>query len=143
MPAPRFVLSRWQLWSTALEMIAANPILGVGPDNFRLLYGRYAGLEIWDRSYHTNNLYLEFFVCTGLLGGSLFLWLLWRLLWVLRRQWKLASHQTLPQALGVLAAILAILVHGFFDYFLEFTPNYLMIWSSLGLAVAALRLEEE
>ena len=143
MPAPRFVLSRWQLWSTALEMIAANPILGVGPDNFRLLYGRYAGLEIWDRSYHTNNLYLEFFVCTGLLGGSLFLWLLWRLLWVLRRQWKLASHQTLPQSLGVLAAILAILVHGFFDYFLEFTPTYLMIWSSLGLAVAALRLEEE
>ena len=143
MPDPRFVLSRWQLWSTALEMIAANPIVGVGPDNFRLLYGRYAGLETWDRSYHTNNLYLEFFVCTGLLGGSLFLWLLWRLFWVLRRQWALASEKTLPHAIGVSAAILAILVHGFFDYFLEFTPTYLMIWSSLGLAVAGLRLEEE
>ncbi len=143
MPTPRFVLSRWQLWSTALEMIAANPILGVGPDNFRLLYGRYAGLEIWDRSYHTNNLYLEFFVCTGLLGGSLFLWFLWRLVLVLRRQWKLASQQTLPYALGVSAAALAILVHGFFDYFLEFTPTYLMIWSTLGLAAAALRLEED
>ena len=143
MPAPRFVLSRWQLWSTAMDMIAANPILGVGPDNFRLLDGRYAGLEIWDRSYHTNNLYLEFFVCTGLLGGSLFLWLLWRLLLVLRRQLKLASQQTLPHALGVSAAALAILVHGFFDYFLEFTPTYLMIWSTLGLAAATLRLEDD
>ena len=152
MPAPRFVLSRWQLWSTALGMIAANPILGVGPDNFRLLYGRYAGLEIWDRSYHTNNLYLEFFVCTGFLGGGLFseprpgqhqLWLLWRLFVILRRQWKRATQQTLSHIVGISAATSAILVHGFFDYFLEFTPTYLMIWSTLGLAAAALRLEED
>ena len=143
MPETRFVLSRWQLWSTALEMIAANPILGVGPDNFRLLYGRYAGLEVWDRSYHTNNLYLEFFVCTGFLGGGLFFWLLWRLFLILRRQWKRASQQTLSHIVGISAATSAILVHGFFDYFLEFTPTYLMIWSTLGLAAAALRLEED
>ena len=47
---------------------------------------------------------------------------------------------TRPNSLGVIAATLAILAHGFLDYFLEFTPTYLMIWSTLGLVSAVLRL---
>jgi O-antigen ligase len=41
---------------------------GVGPDNFRRLYGRYAGRTFWDERVSANNLALETGATTGLLG---------------------------------------------------------------------------
>ncbi|MCS7311672.1 MAG: hypothetical protein NZ742_01970 [Acidobacteria bacterium] len=35
---------RADLWRAALRMMAERPLLGVGPDNFRRLYGRYLGM---------------------------------------------------------------------------------------------------
>ena len=69
-PLARFLLSRPKLWAIAARMWARNPWLGVGPDNFRLLYGEFAGLEIYDLTYHTHNMFIEFFVNTGLIGGG-------------------------------------------------------------------------
>ena len=49
--------------------------LGVGPDNFRLLYGAYAGLPGADARTHSNNMYLEMLAGGGLRGGAAFGWL--------------------------------------------------------------------
>jgi beta-lactamase regulating signal transducer with metallopeptidase domain len=38
--------------------------------------------------------------------------------------------------LGLSAALLVFLVHGLFDYFLEFTPTYLLWWIVLASLVA-------
>ena len=38
-PEPRFHLDRFTLWWAAGQMLLSHPLLGVGPDNFRLLYG--------------------------------------------------------------------------------------------------------
>jgi hypothetical protein len=40
---------RLDLWKAALRMFVAHP-LGVGPDNFRLEYGKYLGASSWDTS---------------------------------------------------------------------------------------------
>ena len=66
---------RLQLWRTALRIALARPLLGVGPDNFRLVYGDYAGVSVWDSTVHANNLYLEWLADTGLVGFAIFLWL--------------------------------------------------------------------
>ncbi len=135
LPLPRLRLSRFRIWGIALRMLAEHPLLGVGPDNFRHLYGPYAGLRIWDLTFHTHNLYLEFFVGAGLLGGGLFLWLVWRLLGL---TFRLLANPGI--SLSPALATLAILLHGLFDYFLEFTPTYLMVFGTFGILEATARL---
>src|SRR4030095_13711245 len=58
-PRPRWRPGRLVLWGAAARMFAAYPLLGVGPDNFRLTYPRYAGLTSGDPRTHSNNMYLE------------------------------------------------------------------------------------
>ena len=66
------------LWQAAGRMLMAHPVLGVGPDNFRLLYGGYAGIANPDPRVHTNNMYLEALIGGGLVAGAAFAWLCWR-----------------------------------------------------------------
>ena len=143
LPKPRFSISRWELWRVALGMIRDHPFLGVGPDNFRVTYGSVIGVADADRSYHTHNLYLEVFVSVGIAGGLVFLWLLFRLLYPLARLRRRTANFDLAFWVGASAAAAAILVHGLVDYFLEFPPMIVMIWTTFGLIVAANRVEAE
>jgi hypothetical protein len=78
---------RLDLWRAALRMWTERPLFGVGPDNFRHLYGLYLNLPEWDRRLHANNLYLELLAGWGILGLLLFLGLMlviahrWLRLW--------------------------------------------------------------
>jgi O-antigen ligase len=69
-----WVVGRLDLWGAALRLIQTRPLLGVGPDNFRHLYGAQLGLESWDERVQANNLYLEVLADVGLLGLAAFLW---------------------------------------------------------------------
>ena len=127
---------RLLLWRAAARMFAAHPILGVGPDNFRLLYGPYAGLVNADARIHSNNMYIEMAVGGGLLGGVGFLWLVWRAAGRCAAAVTVAAASERSWAIGIAAAGLAVLIHGFVDSFLSFTPIYIVISITLGLAVA-------
>jgi hypothetical protein len=127
------------LWRAAVRMIAAHPITGVGPDNFRLEYGEYAGIANADPRVHSNNMYLEVLAGTGMLGGLAFLWLAWRALDRLR---VLCFQRDAAIGLGVAAAGLAIGGHGIVDAFLGFTATYILMAITMGLAVAASTMEE-
>ncbi len=137
-------VSRQQLWSAAWQMFRQRPLLGFGPGNFRHLYGPYLGLDQWDRGIHANSLYLELLADTGALGLLSFA----ALLLIIGRQtiqffrrppaqnahsWDVHSWDAHLWALGLTSAILIFLLHGFFDYFLEFVPTYLLFWLILGL----------
>lgn len=136
-PTANVRLGRLALWRLAIAMIAARPLLGVGPDNFRLLYGAQAKLERADPRVHTNNMYLELFVGAGLVGGALFLWLLWRAVASLAGTARAAEGARFVVWLGLASAVAVTLVHGLVDSFLTFTPTYLLIWITLGLAVSS------
>jgi hypothetical protein len=126
------------LWRAAIRMVVAHPLLGVGPDNFRLRYGDYSGLADADPRLHSNNMYIEMMAGGGLVGGLAFLWLMWRaagLVVAAIRPGETASFD--DTSAGVAAAGIAVLIHGTVDSFLSFTPTYVLISIALGFAVAS------
>ena len=129
LPQPRFRLPRQDLWRAALKLFRSSPLLGVGPDNFRFLYRDALGLEVSDETYHTHNIFLEFFVGCGLVGGFVFLYLILRLLMACAAALLNSSPEKGPFALASAAAIAAIVLHGMVDSFFQFTPTYLMTGS--------------
>jgi hypothetical protein len=128
---------RTVLWIAALRLLLAHPVLGVGPDNYRLLYGPAAGLRDADTRVHSNNMYIEVLVGCGLLGALAFAWLIWRLGITTARVVRLpiAGLWSSP-LLGAAAALVAIALHGFVDCFVAFTPTYVTIALTLGLVLA-------
>jgi len=106
---------RLSLWRVALRMFWEHPF-GVGPDNYRLEYGRYLGAQEWDTNVHSNNLYLELLTGSGVLGLASFGLLLASVRW---------------RAEAACLAIAVFMAHGFVDVFLTATPIYFAFWISL------------
>jgi O-Antigen ligase len=134
-------MPRGQLWSAALAMFRDHPLLGVGADNFRHLYGRYLGMDAWDDRVHANNLYLELLADTGVLGALAFGALValpgFGLLRGLRR---CPSVQAVVLA-GLGASLLAYFLHSGIDGFLDFTGVSVLFWVIVGLAAGLGRHE--
>lgn len=115
-----------------MRMWLERPLFGVGPDNFRLLYGHYASLRTADPRIHSNNMYVELVAGTGLVGFA-------ALLWLGLRSARAMHHAARAHALGygIAAACLACAVHGLVDSFLSFTGTYILIAVVFGLASAS------
>jgi len=144
-PLPRIFSrpGRGILWAAAFRILAAYPILGVGPDNYRLMYGNYAGIPNFDERVHSNNMYVEVLVGGGIVGGLAFGWFCWRACRrVVRPVFRPADSNLATLAAAVCAAAAAIAVHGIADSFLGFTGTYIPIAVVLGLAVAGDALNE-
>jgi O-antigen ligase len=100
-------------------MFAERPILGVGMDNFRLLFRRQDGVTDWDKNIRANSLYIELLVGSGLAGLLAFGVMMGTV------RWRLDAASV---ALGV------FLIHGLVDVFLMTTPIYFAFWFLLGQA---------
>lgn len=130
-----WVVGRLYLWGAALRMIQAHPLLGVGPDNFRHLYGAELGLESWDERVQANNLYLEVLADMGVLGLAAFLLVIAApVVGTIRLLRGLGGDAAAHLRLGASLALLAFLVHGLLDSFLAFTPTALLFWALLGVS---------
>jgi hypothetical protein len=132
--------TRAELWVLAARMWRDRPWTGVGPDNFRRLYGPYAGREFWDNRITANNLYLETAATTGLfgllaLGGALVSCAL-----LLAGELRRALPAGRAEAAVLLALLAAFVLHGVVDYVLGFTGPYLLLAFIVGSA-CALRAE--
>jgi O-Antigen ligase len=110
-------VTRGSLWRAALKIFASHP-LGIGPDNYRLEYGKYLGATRWDTRIYSNNLYLEILVGSGIIGLTAFLFML------ARRVWR---NDGASLGAGV------FLFHGVVDVFLMTTPIYFAFWMFLGM----------
>lgn len=126
---------RLALWRAAVSMLTTHPLLGVGFDNFRWLYGAHAHEPHFDNRVHTNNMYLELLVSGGLVGGLAGLWLLTELFRLVARAIARGDRERWIAA-GAVCALVAFLVHGLVDSFLTFTPSYVMLAVTVGLLVA-------
>jgi O-antigen ligase len=135
--------TRFELWRIAFDMVRAAPVLGIGPDTFRLRYGYEMGYENFDPHIHTNNQYIEFLVGSGIVGLAGFLIFsaalvlnVWR---ILQRQqgWVWRWHFTL--------ALLLIVwyLHGMVDSFWQFTPSYILFWLLAALALTPAKFANE
>ncbi len=138
--APEPVLRRITLWRTAVRMLETSPWLGVGPDNFRRMYGRYLGFQSWDQRIHANNTFLEILADIGVPG-----FLAWLVFVVcitgigVRVALRAPAAMTRQWAAGTLAGWCAFLIHGILDYFLAFHAT-LLLWMLLAGFILVLHL---
>ncbi|HUP27246.1 MAG TPA: O-antigen ligase family protein [Chloroflexia bacterium] len=127
---------RGKLWRAAFAMFLDHPLTGVGPDGFRNLYGKYAGVTQWSKNIYSNNTYIEMFANMGIIGGGIFLLLaalaLWRSLRNILRQPVCAAWVL---CLGATASLVCFFLHGFADYFLFSTPIYITFWLIMAVSV--------
>ena len=128
---------RRQLWTAAWRAWREHPLLGLGPDNFRHVYGRYLGLVDPDDRLHANNFYLEVLATLGLAGVAAFAAVAVALGRLARGALAAAPGAARVMALGAAAGLAAFAVHGTLDYFLEFTPTYALLWLLAGMLAAA------
>ncbi len=138
LPSVPPTVPRRQLWRAALAMWQERPLLGYGPDTFRLRYGPYIGLEAWDRRLHANNLYLELLADTGLLGLGTFLAFLGTSGWAFWSRQRALAERAWLVLVGAAGGGLAFLLHGVLDTFLGFTPTASLFWLLLGIARSTL-----
>ena len=126
--------ARPALWAAALRMAADHPIVGVGPDNYRLAYGPYAGLERWDRRVHANNMYLEILTGAGVVGLLALMWLVTSAGWALWRRLEHPQDANHIAGAAMLAVWIVVAGHGLVDSFLSFTTTYVMFALAAGVA---------
>jgi O-antigen ligase len=131
--------SRPELWRAALAIAAEHPWRGVGPDNFRQVYGTYVGSTRWDARVHANSMYLELLSGAGVPGLAALLGVLGAAGVVLWRRVQRSVHE--PSGVHAAAAAgmawwLVVAGHGFVDAFLSFTPIYVMLAVTAGLMLS-------
>jgi O-antigen ligase len=144
-------LAHTSIWHSAVDMIHDHPLLGVGPDNFLyyytddahcvpgqppLLAHHYydqAGVNFERCVSHPHNLFLDFWLSTGVLGLVAALWLVALFVVLGLRAWRIASPVWKGPLTAVLLIMLAAVIHGEVDnsYFL---PDLSVIfWLCLGV----------
>lgn len=130
---------RAELWRAGLKMWLDYPLLGLGPDNFRHVYGRYLGQAEFDDRITANNWVVEALATTGAIGLFAGFVVTGVLVLMARRQWRMLTRRsTRALALGLSVALLTFFAHGLVDYFMEFTPTYSLFWLTAGLLTGLL-----
>ena len=132
LPGASVRMPRLTLWKAVLAMTAERPLIGVGPDNYRHLYGRYLQLANWDQRVHANNTYLEALADTGVLGLAALVWILFAGARAIGDRWRTATAAA-PIVAALVAAWLSIAGHGLVDSFVTFTPTYVLFALTAGL----------
>lgn len=120
--------TRLYLWQSAIEMIKAHPVTGIGLDQFLYYYNpEYVNPLAWTERFtsHPHNLILDFWLSLGMLGPVVILWLLFSFYrTALRPRMRSAGigEANLGRALvlGLLGSMVDFLIHGLVDnsYFL-------------------------
>jgi putative inorganic carbon (HCO3(-)) transporter len=112
------------VWRTGVEMVKAHPWFGLGPEQPKQQFESYVPADIprplpWGWYGHLHNIYLQTAAERGIPALLALLWLVGKPLWDFRRA---AARQ--PAGLGAakavlygsIAAIVAVLVAGFFEH---------------------------
>jgi len=129
--------SRVMIWQSAGLMIKDHPILGIGPGNFQ---AEYLDNQKYFKPYlewavpQPHNVFLAFWLQTGLIGLIGFIWLFIVLIKILWRK------QKEPIALALLAVLIYILIHGLLDTPIWKNDLALIFFSLTALSCKANRL---
>jgi O-antigen ligase len=136
--------SRFSLAREAEHVIAANPVLGVGLNNYGIVLPSYVGPQFAGQWVYTvHNKYLLVWAEAGIGALAAFLWFL---LATVRRGWRCARRGDelfSPVAMGLTAGVVGQLVHMGVDIFQD-RPQVEGLWLVAALLVsieAVVRLE--
>lgn len=135
-------------WHAAVEGIRDRPLMGVGPENYQIVWSRFYHPEMyrfiadsrWDRAH---NAYLDAFSTAGILGFLSLLAVFLALGWSAWQAARAGVHRadqmvTARQpAAGVAVALGFSVAYAFFLAFWFFDLNSTMLWIALGAFVAS------
>jgi O-antigen ligase len=128
---------RPRYWGMTLRMIGDFPVFGVGLGGFGEVFRAYDTLGLEYDLVHAHNDYLEFLADLGIVGFGLLAVGLGILLTSAFRTWAgRRSPELKGLALGGLASIAAILVHGLTDFNFHIPANVLAFTVVLSLTLA-------
>jgi O-antigen ligase len=133
--------TRLNLWKTAVKISEANPIFGIGEDNWDLVFDRYRVEGYYDTTVHPHDDYLTVLVSSGLPGLLAFLstWVV-----ILLRGIKTAvriQNKTLRAvAWGATFSMMGLLVGAVFQNYYGTFINCLEWWFFAGLMMTAAKL---
>lgn len=127
--------TRSQLWRAGFKAWKANPLLGLGPDQFRIRYNDYAPELEHDARIRTHNIFLESAATTGVAGLAVMIFLIIRLFTVQFRLVRNRNQGTAARlvSLALIVASLAYVAHGMLDCFLWQTGIAFLFFTYLGL----------
>ncbi len=106
---------RWQIWQTSIELIGNHPILGIGLGNYQNAFDLLTHNRVNFSAYITplalssHNIFLMFWLSTGLLGLIAFIWLL-----IIFFQ-KAFQNLDKPIAVVLVTAMAILIFQGFVD----------------------------
>lgn len=116
--------SRIKLWETTLYMIKEHPILGIGFENYSLLYTeyleKYPDLKVWYEyvAYHPHNAFLKFQVELGILGTISFILFLLSTFILLYKLLKYSNNKkTKTMLIGITTSFIAFQFMNLIDSF--------------------------
>lgn len=128
--------SRLMVWQAAWLIIKDHPLIGIGPGMFQKYYLDY---QIYFEPYlewaitQPHNIFLAFWLQTGLLGLMGFIWLIIVFFKAIFKNLSLL-------AIALAAAMAYTLVHGMLDALYWKNDLSVFFWLIIGLAIANLRL---
>ena len=124
------------MWRQALYVIEANPVLGVGANNYAVWFEQYIGPELDAQRIRTvHNKYLLVWAETGIVGLVAFLGFLLSAIYWGWRGWQLRDRLLSPLALGLAVAIAGQMIHMFVDIF-HSRPQVQALWLVVALIIA-------
>ena len=123
--------SRFILWKMAWQGVKENPILGVGPDNFLIVFSKHYDPRMWrqepwfDRAH---NIFFDWLAAGGILGFLAYFSIFGAVFWAL---WRVAKTSGLIIETGLFAGLLA----GYFFqniFVFDNLISYFLFFSVLG-----------
>jgi len=135
---------RLDVWQSAVNMLAAHPIRGIGLDNFLYYYQHgYRLPTAWEdpNLSHPHNLILDFWLSLGIQGLVLLGVLLARFLHEVWLCWQTSSAEVRALFAGAVGAMVDIVAHGFVDNSF-FLPDLAVLFWLMFAIVAVLRREQ-
>ncbi len=126
--------SRAAIWQTSYEIFQGNPVMGLGPDNFRAAYApRVAGLQTTLYG-HAHNEFFTVLVYSGLFGLAAFI-LFWKVLTF--RLWEnFRKNRVSPYHLMGLLVVAGYLIYAQFESCLVYREIRMVLFFLLGVAFA-------
>ncbi|CAN2049715.1 ABC-2 type transport system permease protein [Candidatus Magnetomoraceae bacterium gMMP-13] len=121
--------------ASMFSMIQDYPFLGIGQGNLKYLYSRYAPD---DTSSYPHNEWIEYFVEMGIGGFFILTGMLYYIFRVLRQWCQRNNLYSLGISSGVLAGILSLAFHSYFDFNMHITAIPLTLAATAALAFLSL-----
>jgi len=139
-------MSRIPQMQIASNIIRANPLLGVGINNYTEVMHDYDTTEIKLTSitpYQVHNIFLQIAAEMGIAGLAIFLWLIF----VVYKQGlsyiKISEGTMAAVVIGLIAGITAFLIHGLVDAASLGNHLFLIFWVFTGIIIAIRKIESE